>query len=426
MKFYKTIIPVFIVVLLNNETIFPCTMITAANDTIVLAGNNEDYSDPDTYVWFTRKSEFRKYGCIFFGYSNMRPQGGMNEAGLCFDAFATAPNPVSVLYEDELLLFPYTDDNPHDMVMRSCSTVSEVIILMKQYNLSFMKNYQLMFVDKYGDSAIIEGDKVVWKNDYYQVCTNFYHTNPSLGGYPCWRYNTAVELFEGHSDSISVPFFRDILSATHQEGQYPTLYTNIYDLQNGMVYLYYNHFYDEVIKIDLQEGLSRGNHKYNIPPLYSDLIIKAPEDGLVIDSTFVTLNWEGKGEYYELYYSTDSELDSFEMIAIDVSDYAKRAIIPFGLIFILPFFIAKRNIRTKSIIQSILAIYIGFLSIACNLNKITSSKDQYDITINGNSVSVTIHSLQPKTAYYWQVKAELKGPFKSESPISKFIIVSDF
>ena len=401
-------------------------MITAANDTKVLAGNNEDYSDPGTCVWFIRKSEFRKYGCIFFGYgNNLRPQGGMNEAGLCFDAFATASNPVPVSYEDELLLFPFADDNPHDFVLRSCSTVSEVISTMQQYNLSFMKNYQLMFVDKFGDSVIIEGDRFILKNDYYQVCTNFYHTNPSLGGYPCWRYDTAVEMFEEHADSISIPLFRDILNATHQEGQYPTLYTNIYDLQNGMVYLYYNHYYDEVIKFDLQEGLNRGSRIYNIPPLYSNLIIKTPEDGLIIDSTSVTLNWEGKGEYYELYYSTDPEFDSFEMIVIDVSDYAKRAIIPFGLILILPFFFAKRNIRIKSIIQSVLAIYIGFLSISCNLNKITSSTDQYEIKIDDKSINVTIHSLLPNTTYYWKVEAERKGPFKSEGPINKFFVAND-
>ena len=113
------------------------------------------------------------------------------------------------------------------------------------------------------------------------------------------------------------------------------------------------------------------------------------------------------------------------MIVIDVSDYAKRAIIPFGLILILPFFFAKRNIRIKSIIQSVLAIYIGFLSISCNLNKITSSTDQYEIKIDDKSINVTIHSLLPNTTYYWQVKAENKGPFRSESPINKFFVAND-
>ena len=431
MKFYKTIILVFIVVLLNNEIIYPCIMITAANDTIVLAGNNKDCSDPDTYVWFTRKSEYRKYGCIFFGYSNFRPQAGMNEAGLCFITLATAPNPVPVLYEDELLLFPLADDNIHDMVMRSCSTVSEVISTMQQYNLIFMKNYQLMFVDKFGGSAIIEGDKVIWKNDYYQVCTNFYHTNPSLGGYPCWRYDTAIEMFEEHADSISIPLLKDILDETHQEGQFTTLYTNIYDLQNGTVYLYYNHYYEEVIKIDLLKELNKGHNKYiiptkySIPSLYSNLIVQSPEDGLLIDSTSITLNWEGEGEYYELYYSLDSEFNSYEIIEIEVSNFIKKALVPFGLILILPFFFTKRDIGTKRIIQSLLIFQICYLSVSCNLNRITSSTDEYEIKVNGKSVNVTIHSLLPNTTYYWQVKAENKGPFRSESPIYKFIIASD-
>ena len=145
---------------------------------------------------------------------------------------------------------------------------------MQQHDLSFMTNFQLMLVDKLGNSAIIEGEEVIWKNDYYQVCTNFYQSNPSLGGYPCWRYDTAVELFEDHQDSVSIPLFRDILNATHQEGQYPTLYTNIYDLHDGKVYLYYNHYYDEVVIFDLLEGLGRGNREYQILDLYSNLIIQ--------------------------------------------------------------------------------------------------------------------------------------------------------
>ena len=68
-------------------------MIAAENGTVVLAGNNGDHSDHNTYVWFAKKNENRKYGCIYFGYSNFFPQGGMNEAGLCFDHFATASNP---------------------------------------------------------------------------------------------------------------------------------------------------------------------------------------------------------------------------------------------------------------------------------------------------------------------------------------------
>jgi len=31
----------------------------------------------------------------------------------------------------------------------------------------------------------------------------------------------------------------------------------------------------------------------------------------------------------------------------------------------------------------------------------------------------------PNTTYYWQVKAENKGPFRSESPINKFFVAND-
>ena len=62
-----------------------CSMFSFQVDGKTLVGNNEDYFDPDTWMW-TDKSG--KYGSVFFGFGNFFAQGGMNEAGLVFDGFA--------------------------------------------------------------------------------------------------------------------------------------------------------------------------------------------------------------------------------------------------------------------------------------------------------------------------------------------------
>jgi tetratricopeptide (TPR) repeat protein len=59
------------------------------------------------------------------------------------------------------------------------------------------------------------------------------------------------------------------LSATHQEDQYPTVYSNICDLKNGIFYLYNFHNFEEVVKFKLEEELKKGRKVYDIPSLFS-------------------------------------------------------------------------------------------------------------------------------------------------------------
>ena len=64
-----------------------CTAICAAAKGKILAGNNEDFGNPRSRIWFT-PAEKGKYGRLFVGFDNGFPQGGMNEKGLMFDGFA--------------------------------------------------------------------------------------------------------------------------------------------------------------------------------------------------------------------------------------------------------------------------------------------------------------------------------------------------
>ena len=90
----------------------------------------------------------------------------------------------------------------------------------------------------------------------HQVATNFYQTLTAPKDVTCWRYRTAVELLE-NMEELSVESMRDVLDAVHVEGHSSTLYSNVYDLQNKLVYLYYFHNYDEVVVLDLAEELAQ-------------------------------------------------------------------------------------------------------------------------------------------------------------------------
>jgi PKD repeat protein len=246
--------------LISIHSLHACTGITASSGDTVLFGNNEDWNDPDTYIWFVPSAP-GVFGGVYFGYGDFFPQGGMNEMGLCYDGFATPY--MAVHNPDNLPQYPgmFVDD-----IMKECQTIDEIVEMFQSYYTPWMSRAQLFFADRTGASVIIEGDSLVYGEGNYQVCTNFYQTNPQAGGWPCLRYNRATDMLE-NSDRISIELFRDIMDATHQEGVYPTLYSNVNDVKNRIVYLYLNRDYETALRIDLYEELQSGYHLDHLPTL---------------------------------------------------------------------------------------------------------------------------------------------------------------
>lgn len=261
----KSISILILLSLVIPSSVSACTGITSSNEMITLMGNNEDYKDPDTYIWF-KPSEPEKYGCSFVGYKGFWAQGGINEKGLCFDGFGTPFNPYYVNNENKPV---FRNGNLAEKALEECQNISELVNLFDQYYFPALQISQLFFVDKEGNSVIIGGDANTFKENNFQVCTNFFQTHPELGGYPCWRYNTAFQMLE-QSDEISINLFKNVLDAVHIEQYSPTQYSNIYDLKNGLIYLYYYHDFNNVIVLNLTEEFELGYHYYSIPSLFLD------------------------------------------------------------------------------------------------------------------------------------------------------------
>ncbi len=146
-----------------------------------------------------------------------------------------------------------------------CSTVEDVLEVFAQYNLDFLKTMQLMISDATGASVIIEGDAIYIKQNNYQVVTNF-RLSQTQSPYPCWRYNTAVSMFE-NTTTISPEFFALICNATHNEGY--TQFSVVYDLQQKIIYLYKQYNYNQVKIFNLAEEIESGYHIYSIQSLFN-------------------------------------------------------------------------------------------------------------------------------------------------------------
>jgi hypothetical protein len=267
-----------------------CTIFSASVGDKVLFGNNEDYNTPTTYYW-TEPADNENYGAVYLGFENYSYQGGINEKGLCFDANAL---PDSKINPHSELTPPPTNKPPYEkytiwapvLMLRKATTVEEAIKIAGKYQSrnwypeSGDLNYQINLADAKGDAVVISVDKSgelaftrKKKGDTFLVSTNFNRANTENAfDYPCKRYNKATGMLErlNKGEALSVDYFKSILAATHVEGIFTnTLYSNIYDLKKGIIYLYYRHQFDEVAVLKVNEELAKGKIRVSLKDLFS-------------------------------------------------------------------------------------------------------------------------------------------------------------
>jgi hypothetical protein len=240
---------------------FPCTVFCVSDGKGVLVGNNEDYFDPATRMWFVPAGE-GKHGRVYFGFANGFPQGGMNDAGLCFDGLALEREEVSSS-------LPGHDGNLADRAMAECATVEEVVALFGKYDRDFLAQAQLLFADRTGDAAVIEGNAVIRKKGRFLASTNFRVSRTEPAAANCDRYRISSRMLS-EEGKASVDLCRRVLAATHQESPAATLYSNVYDLERGQIHLYHFHDYENVVVIDLAAELARGAHAVELSSLFPE------------------------------------------------------------------------------------------------------------------------------------------------------------
>jgi penicillin V acylase-like amidase (Ntn superfamily) len=109
-----------------------CSLIKITVNGKTIVGNNEDFGNHDTRIWF-EPGDKQHYGVVYVGYDDLFPEGGMNEAGLVFDAFGVSNKPL----KDTLGKEPIFELDLKRKIMTECSTAEEVKVLIEKYNLNF-------------------------------------------------------------------------------------------------------------------------------------------------------------------------------------------------------------------------------------------------------------------------------------------------
>jgi hypothetical protein len=163
------------------------------------------------------------------------PFDGMNEQGLAVGMMAVedtgaGSNP-SRRTLDSLevirLLLDYASD------------VDEAVALMGQYNVDWGGGPALHYLlaDSSGHSAVVEfvgGEMRVLRNtDDWQVSTNFVISETPAPS--CWRYAKASAALNDAGGRMSVDEAMAVLAGVAQGGDYPTIWSTVYNLTSGEV-----------------------------------------------------------------------------------------------------------------------------------------------------------------------------------------------
>jgi hypothetical protein len=240
------------------QPLFACTIFSVAQGGKVLVGNNEDapYSFPDK-MWFV-PAIGQAHARVCFGWYCFA-QGGMNDQGLFMD-WAVTPN-AGTNRSDK----PSFEGNIVERVLANCATVEEAVGLFQKYAYPG-NDAHFMIADRAGSSVVgewINGQfKPVRKTGPYQLITNFLLSDPQRGNYPCRRHATASKMLD-KSGKISIEDCAAMLKAvsadwTDGDSRGGTKYSNVFDLANREVYVYYLRNFDKPIRVNLAKELRKG------------------------------------------------------------------------------------------------------------------------------------------------------------------------
>jgi tetratricopeptide (TPR) repeat protein len=258
-----------------------CTMIKITVKGKTIVGNNEDFTNADTRIWF-EPGTGKRFGVVYVGYSQLSPEGGVNETGLVFDAFGMSNKPL----KDTTGKLPIFEMDLKRRIMQECSTVEQVKALIDKYNLYFWSHAVWVFVDKSGNYLAVDGDSVTLGNNHYFVHTNFRQCEiKDEKEITCPRYLKAMALLKSRVEASTV-YCTSLMDSVHQQ---TTLYTTVYDLDAGTIDLYNFHNYTKVIRFNVKEELKKGKRVLHIPELFPDVINPGYQGMLRLKAAFDSL-----------------------------------------------------------------------------------------------------------------------------------------
>lgn len=240
---------IFAALLLAASPAYACLIFVLTKDNHVWVGNHEDWTARDARLRFIPAGPGTLAVAVFDFESEGFIQGGVNEAGLFFDATATPFTALDVSAKEK-----FEGKDMWMTLLQKCRTVGDAIAFVERYQVPELERVHLLFADKTGQSVIIgayEGKLTyTWKTQPHQILTNFNIVDPEYGGeQPCPRYATAHTLLGKGVDPI------EVLRQTTQ-GEL-TVYTTLIDLTDGVLDVGYLADFTHLVSFSLRQEWQR-------------------------------------------------------------------------------------------------------------------------------------------------------------------------
>ena len=225
---------------------------------------------------------------------------------------------------------------------------------------------------------------------------------------PSFRY---IDETLKDKDTITEGLFCDILQHVgNNRKQSPTVYSNVYDLIAGKVYIYNYYNFNEVLVIDVKKELAKGYRFYNLPELFSRIKAKYPNSGAIINSSSVEFKWAGDATNYEIWLSTDDQFTNPQVMNYSKSQSQKAGFgVIYSMIIILILMFSVRKNRN--------VILLGAFSL---LLFSSCQKTELPGTLSNIEHIKIINDLKPNTKYYWKVVANNSNGFDIETKVESF------
>lgn len=274
----------FLIQLLVVSPTTACTVFTASHGEIVMFGGNEDQKPNSSFLVVDTNGTL---GVVYFATPWKKwplvMQMGVNEKGLSYDA-NWIPTEKLNPHPERITQYEWAITQ----LMKEAATVEEILSKIFTYNWRDSISYQVHFADASGDAVVIhpgENGELTYsrkpKGNGYLISTNFNLAHLAKGTWSCPRYKIADKMLSeiGAQSDLTVEFMASVLEATHLDGEFKTLYSAVYDLQQLRIYLYYNRQFHAPYVLDVKEELAKTSSYYYRKMSLRDLISNNSNDG---------------------------------------------------------------------------------------------------------------------------------------------------
>jgi hypothetical protein len=255
--------------------VYSCSMYKITMNGKTMVGTNFDAYYLTPTVWFENATNAKTYGAGFSGgrqdgANGIAPQSGMNEAGLSFSRLASpTPETGSSISKNKIQITNptlYLKD-----VLHHCKNVDEVKAYISQFDFSYFLQDVFIYIDKSGKYLIVEPFTMTMGDDQKYVLSNFCPsvTNEEYANH-LERYRNGAAFLKNKLDTTLsfATALSDTMHVCRKKVGDGTLLSSIWDLNQGLITMYFYHDFKYPVQFNLKNELQKGDHVLDITKLF--------------------------------------------------------------------------------------------------------------------------------------------------------------